>query len=84
VILDVHRAKVDSRYPLLVSFETEPHDTTNDVSVDKDEERVVHDLHESLVFNSDGHVANLLKNLPQTKYFQQLHYICEQEVIRTL
>lgn len=48
---DIDRTEINRRDPALVGFETEPHDASDDMSVDKDKEGVVHDLHEGLIFD---------------------------------
>ena len=51
VHFDIDRTEINRRDPALVGFETEPHDASDDMSVDKDKEGVVHDLHEGLIFD---------------------------------
>ena len=75
-------AKINCRDPALVGFETEPHDASDDMGVDKDKEGVVHNLHEGLVFDRDRQFANFLQDFLETLHFQKRHYVCEQKVKR--
>ena len=79
---DIDCAKINCRDPALVGFETEPHDASDDMGVDKDKEGVVHNLHEGLVFDRDRQFANFLQDFLETLHFQKRHYVCEQKVNR--
>ena len=78
----INCAEINCRDPALVGFEAEPHDASDDMSVDKDEEGVVHNLHEGLVFNRDRQFANFLQDFFETLHFQKRHNVCEQKVER--
>ena len=75
--LDVDTSKVNSGDPAFISFEGQPHNAADNVSVDKDEEGIIHDLHHSFLLHVDGHVSDLLENLLQSQHFQKRHNISE-------
>ena len=67
--LNIDTSKVNGWNPAFISFKGQPHYTADNVSVDKDEERIVHNLHHSFLLNVDGHVSYLLKNLLKSQDF---------------
>ena len=58
--LDVDTTKVHCWDPALISFEGQPHNAADNVCVDKDEERIIDNLHHGFLLDVDGHVSDLL------------------------
>ena len=66
---DVDSAEVNCRDPVLIRAQTEPHDAPNDVRVDEDQERVIHDLHQGLILDIDRQVSDLLQDFLEALHF---------------
>ena len=54
------------------------------MSVNKDQESIVHDLHESFIFDWKWHVSDFLQDFLQTLCFQQLHDVRKQKEVGAL
>ena len=68
---DVNRAEVDCWDPHLIRLQAEPHDTADNMSVDKDEKGVVHYLQHGLVLDSNRLISYFFQYFLQTLYFEK-------------